>query len=50
MRRLRGREGVGVGRSCEVTWRSATEVHDNTAVGGGALGCVGEGSGFGREL
>ena len=30
---------------CEVTWRSAMEVHVNTALGSGALGCVESGSG-----
>ena len=27
-------------RGCDVAWRSAIEVHVNTALGGGALGCV----------
>ena len=29
---------------CEVAWRSAIEVHANTALGGGALGCLESGS------
>ena len=40
----------------EATWRSAREIHVNTALGGGALGCAGsggvevEGRGFGEEV
>ena len=36
--RLRRREGGGLGRLCEVTWKSAKEVYVNTSLGSGGLG------------